>query len=148
MSDDRLSGFGDGEFDPPSFCLSTAIYAERTDGKILLLQRAEGSAMAGTFFLPGGVVDAGEEPYEAARRELREESGLEVEGDLTIIGTYPMRIYGRDFLQISFHGRVADEVQLSHEHTAHRWHHALTEGRRLAGGQLVLLRGIVRQVRR
>lgn len=121
MSDDRLSGFGPGEFNPPQFCLSTAIYAERADGKLLLLRRAEGSAMAGTYFLPGGVVDAGEEPYEAARRELREESGLEVDGDLTLVGTYPMWIYGRDFLQLSFHGTVGDEVELSHEHTAHQW---------------------------
>jgi 8-oxo-dGTP pyrophosphatase MutT (NUDIX family) len=119
--EDRLSGFGDGEFDPPHFCLSTAIYAERDDGCILLLQRAEGSAMAGMYFLPGGVVDAGEEPYEAARRELREEAGLEIEGDLTIVGTYPMWIYGRDFLQLSFHGRVAGDIELSHEHTAHQW---------------------------
>ena len=121
MNDDPLSGFGPGRFDPPRFSLSTAIYAERADGKILLLERAEGSAMAGFSFLPGGVVDEGEEPYEAARRELREEAGLEVEGDLVIVGTYPMFVYGRDFLQLSFHGLVGADVELSHEHTGHQW---------------------------
>ncbi len=121
MTDERLSGFGPGEFDPPRFSLSTAIYAERDDGRILLLQRAEGSAMAGQYFLPGGVVDDGEEPYEGARRELLEEAGLTVSGPMTIIGTYPMWVYGRDFLMLSFHGRVSGDVALSHEHLAHQW---------------------------
>jgi 8-oxo-dGTP pyrophosphatase MutT (NUDIX family) len=120
MSDDRLSGSGPGEFDPPRFSLSTAIYAERDDRKVLLLKRAEGSAMAGSYFLPGGVVDEGEEPYEGARRELREEAGLEIDG-LTIVGAYPMWVYGRDFLMITFRGKVTGEVELSHEHLDHRW---------------------------
>jgi len=121
MSDDQLMGFGEGTFDPPRFSISTAIYAERADNKILLLRRAEGSAMAGAYFLPGGVLDEGEEPYEAARRELREESGLEIIGDLTMVGAYPMWVYGREFMQLTFHGNVGDDVKLSHEHTAHRW---------------------------
>lgn len=121
MTDDPLAGSGPGIFDPPRFSLSTAIYAEREDGRILLLQRAEGTAMAGQYFLPGGVVDAGEEPYEAARRELREEAGMEVMGALTLVGAYPLWVYGRDFLMLSFHGRVGGDVELSHEHLAHRW---------------------------
>ena len=43
------------------------VYAER-DGKILLLKR--GRCAPGEWFLPGGAVDPGELPEDAARREL------------------------------------------------------------------------------
>ncbi len=107
----------------PTFALSTAFYAERADGSILLLKRAEGTAMAGVYFLPGGLVDPGEEPFEAAVRELREESGLELLEGPTMVGCYPMWVYGRDMLQLSFRGRVAGdgEAIVSSEHTDHRW---------------------------
>lgn len=44
--------------------------------RVLLLQRSPGSAMGGRWDLPGGKVDAGEEPVVAALRELTEETGL------------------------------------------------------------------------
>ena len=109
------------EFEPAKYALSAVVYAERGD-EILLLQRAEGSAMAGQWFLPGGFVEAGELPEEGARRELFEEGGVHIEGDLEIIGCYPMHIYGHDTLQVSFRGRVAaGEVTISHEHDGARW---------------------------
>jgi 8-oxo-dGTP pyrophosphatase MutT (NUDIX family) len=98
------------------------VYAERGD-EILLLQRAEGSALAGQWFLPGGMVEHGELPEDGARRELLEESGLAIEGDLEIVGCYPMRVYGYDTLQISYRGRVTEgaDAIVSHEHDGARW---------------------------
>jgi 8-oxo-dGTP diphosphatase len=107
--------------EPVKYALSAVVYAERGD-EILLLQRAEGSAMAGQWFLPGGFVEAGELPEEGARRELLEESGVRIDGDLEIIGCYPMFVYGHDTLQVSYRGRVADgDVTISHEHDGARW---------------------------
>ena len=103
------------------YALSTVIYAERPDGTILLMQRAEGTAMAGQYFMPGGIVDPGETPYEGAVRELREETGLRFCGPMTMVGCYPIWIYGQDFLQLSFRGPVEGDVRQSHEHTDHRW---------------------------
>jgi 8-oxo-dGTP diphosphatase len=109
------------EFEPARYALSTVVYAERDD-EILLLQRAEGSAMAGQWFLPGGFVEPGELPEEGARRELLEEGGVQIDGDLEIVGCYPMYVYGYDMLQISYRGRVADgDVTISHEHDGARW---------------------------
>jgi 8-oxo-dGTP diphosphatase len=106
---------------PAQYALSAVVYAERGE-EILLLQRAEGSAMAGQWFLPGGMVEPGELPEEGARRELLEESGVEIEGDLEIVGCYPMHVYGYDTLQISYRGRVAaGDVTISHEHDGARW---------------------------
>lgn len=107
---------------PQQYALSAVVYAERGD-EILLLQRAAGSALAGQWFLPGGMVERGELPEEGARRELLEESGLEVEGELEIVGCYPMRVYGYDTLQISYRGKVAagPDAVVSHEHDGLRW---------------------------
>jgi 8-oxo-dGTP diphosphatase len=109
------------DFEPARYALSAVVYAERGD-EILLLQRAEGSAMAGQWFLPGGFVEPGELPEDGARRELLEEGGVKIDGDLEIIGCYPMYMYGYDMLQISYRGRVAaGEVTISHEHDGARW---------------------------
>ena len=104
-----------------TFALATAVYAERADGHILLLERAEGTAMAGTYFLPGGIVDPGETPWEAAPRELQEETGLTFANAPQMVGCYPMFLYRRDFLQLTFRGRVDGDVTISGEHTNHRW---------------------------
>lgn len=124
MADDAdpLNPHIENRIELDSYSLSTAVYAARSDGHILLLQRAEGTAMAGQYFLPGGVVDPGEEPFEAAARELLEESGLAPSGPLRMVGCYPMFVYGQQMLQLTFRCDVADtDVELSHEHTGQRW---------------------------
>jgi len=108
--------------EPAMYTLSAVVYAERGD-EILLLKRAEGSALAGQWFLPGGLVEPGELPEEGARRELREEAGVEIEGELEIIGCYPMHVYGYDTISVSYRGRVTDDAEavVSHEHDGARW---------------------------
>ncbi|HSL73714.1 MAG TPA: NUDIX hydrolase [Ilumatobacteraceae bacterium] len=120
-TDPLRSDMASSGHEPAKYALSTVVYAERGD-EILLLQRAEGSAMAGQWFLPGGFVEPGELPEEGARRELLEEGGVHIDGELEIVGCYPMYIYGHDTLQVSYRGRVADgDVTISHEHDGARW---------------------------
>ena len=47
----------------------------RGDGAYLLLRRSSGVDCAGYWNLPGGGIDPGEEPMDAAYREFREEAG-------------------------------------------------------------------------
>jgi len=118
-TDDRL-GAPAADYDGTLYGLSAVVYAER-DGKILLLKRA-GGALSGQWFLPGGAVERGELPEVAARRELVEEAGLDIDGDLELVGAYPIWVYGGDCLQLSYRGRIADgEVVVSEEHDGARW---------------------------
>jgi len=62
-------------FDDPK--VAVAVFIER-DHRVLLVRRAM-NPERGKWALPAGYVDYGEDPREAARREVREETGLEVE---------------------------------------------------------------------
>lgn len=106
--------------EPPMFPLGSVVYAER-DGKILLLKRVADAGFGGQWFLPGGAVDPGEGPEDAAIRELREESGLEVVGGLELVGAYLCFLYGRDILLLSYRGEVSGDVRISPEHEDSQW---------------------------
>ena len=54
-----------------------AILVVRSDGAILLLRR-KGEIGRNTWGLPGGKIEEGEKSWDAAMRELREETGLEI----------------------------------------------------------------------
>lgn len=69
-------------------------------GKVLLVRAAEG----GKWTIPGGMVEPGESPAEAAVREMKEETGLEVEL-LSILGVFggpDFRIVYSNGDQVSF----------------------------------------------
>jgi 8-oxo-dGTP diphosphatase len=56
-----------------------AVAVVEHDGKFLVGERPEGAPLAGFAEFPGGKVEPGETPEEAAVRECVEESGLHVE---------------------------------------------------------------------
>jgi 8-oxo-dGTP diphosphatase len=61
----------------PNPAVAACALVER-DGRLLLVRRA-GDPERGKWDLPGGFVDEGELPEDAVRRELREETALEIE---------------------------------------------------------------------
>lgn len=58
--------------------LQVAVGIIRRDGDIFLAQRSASSYMANRWEFPGGKIEADETPVQALRRELLEETGIEV----------------------------------------------------------------------
>lgn len=61
-------------------------------GRVLLIRRG-GEPLKGEWSIPGGLVELGEELSEGARRELREETGLDVE-PLEVVAVFDRIMYG------------------------------------------------------
>ncbi|NGY05783.1 Nudix family hydrolase [Solimonas terrae] len=56
-----------------------------TQGRVLIAQRPIGKIAAGQWEFPGGKIEAGESAYEALRRELHEEIGIDIEAAQPLI---------------------------------------------------------------
>lgn len=60
--------------------------------------------------IPGGVVDAGESPYAACRRELLEELGVDLNpGRLVCMDYIPPTVSATENIQLLFHGGTVEE---------------------------------------
>jgi 8-oxo-dGTP pyrophosphatase MutT (NUDIX family) len=112
------------------------------DGRVLLLLNERGE-----WDLPGGRPDPGEDHRAALQREVREETGLEVEVGAAIDGHLFEVLPGRFVRILPFACRLAgkNDVVLSHEHLETRWQPLgelaeIVAGRRLPSGYLAAIR--------
>lgn len=62
------------------------VVVRRGDGRLLLVRHTYGPA---TWTFPGGGVHRRESPADAGRRELAEEVGIEIDGPLELLGSFP-----------------------------------------------------------
>lgn len=90
-----------------------AAYALVRDGSCVLLVRASAaSGVGGTWFLPGGGVEHGEDPADAVVREVREETGYACEvGDVLAVTSdvFHSRRTGDDVhsIRVIYRARIA-----------------------------------------
>lgn len=77
-------------------------------GRVLLIRRGH-EPLKGEWSIPGGLVELGEELAEAARRELREETGLVVE-PIEVIGVFDriLRGGGQKGSRVRYHFVIVD----------------------------------------
>lgn len=96
------------------WCVPTVLVYARRGDELLLMHRSQEPNL-GLWVAPGGKVKAAEAPYQAARREMLEETGLEVEElDLRGLCTlFPLVKQWPWFLFVyvtgRFHGTLRDD---------------------------------------
>ncbi|QQS38930.1 NUDIX hydrolase [Candidatus Woesebacteria bacterium] len=73
-------------------------------GKVLINKRAV-PPKANTYDIPGGFLEPGESPSEAAIREIKEETGLTIKL-LAIVGIYKEVYDGYDLINIFYAGEI------------------------------------------
>jgi ADP-ribose pyrophosphatase YjhB (NUDIX family) len=108
-------------YDNPA--LTAFAFVRDAGGRYLALQRAQ-EPFLGEWDLPGGFVEPGETPADAIRRELAEETGLEVEVE-RILGAFTGRYgdAGKWTVDIGFECALRDgELRLDAEKSAAAWH--------------------------
>ncbi|NOT01805.1 MAG: NUDIX domain-containing protein [Phycisphaerales bacterium] len=93
--------------------------------QFLVLQRGHGSALGGTWQAVHGHIEPGETAFEAARREMFEETGLAPDAwhQLEFVNTFFMAARDEVHLCACFAARVGRDAEpaLSDEHIAHVW---------------------------
>ena len=85
-----------------------AVVISDGEGRVLLSQRAR-HPFAGEWEVAGGFVDLGEHPADAARREVREELGIEVALS-GLVGEYLEPSDGGGWLQVTVYAATTDDV--------------------------------------
>lgn len=90
-------------------------------GRALLLRRSSSdSGHPGHWDLPGGMLEPGEEPKDAALRELREEAGVELSPD-SVAEAWHSDEGGRSYTVFTSEVSKRFEPKLSEEHDSYAW---------------------------
>lgn len=92
-------------------------------GKVLLLERPENDFMGGIFELPSGKVEEGEDLITALKREVKEETGLEVKEIIKKLESFDYKSKsGKKTRQFNFLVSVksVEKIRLS-EHSSCAW---------------------------
>lgn len=101
---------------------SVKVIVFHMDGRCLVLKRSMASkGNPGKWDFPGGKIDPGEVPEEAAKREAREETGLQIETG-RVLGSAESESPANRIAYVILEGHaLSREVRLSDEHESYAW---------------------------
>lgn len=97
-----------------------AAVLEDATGRMLLAQRPPGKQHAGQWEFPGGKIECGESAFDALRRELREELGIDVESAARFMSVRRTRAFGELELE-AWRVSAWRGTPVAHEHSALAW---------------------------
>ncbi len=71
--------------------------------------------------VPGGRIDPGTQLTDNLKREVMEETGLEIEGEPELIAAQDILKTNKHIVRLTYTGEGEGEVKLSDEHTDFKW---------------------------
>ena len=111
---------------PELVSVNVDVYVVRRGGlglRHLLLRRAPGRLYEGSWRMVAGKIKAGEQAWQAAVRELWEETGLHPESVIAVPSANHFYEWQTDRMHVIpvFAAEVTADPQLNEEHDAHEW---------------------------
>ena len=93
------------------------------DNKLFMMKRRPNDPhKPGKLDIPGGRLELGENPFDGLKREMKEETGAEVEIIMPIAVKHFTREDGQNItLTMYWCNLITDEIRLSEEHTEYKW---------------------------
>lgn len=94
----------------------------KQDKYLVMLRSAEKYPEAGAKWeIAGGRIDPGTELIENLKREVKEETGLELTGEPKLVDAQDILRPTKHIVRLTYTGYADGEVKLSDEHTDHKW---------------------------
>ena len=102
------------------FCVPQKALIEK-EGKFLIIKRsAADHVFPGHWDLPGGKLEHNEKPQDGLKREVREETNLEI-NVFDPVFSYLETEFVQAYLTVFECELVSEEIKLSNEHTEYKW---------------------------
>jgi len=110
------------EIPKPLVVAAVSVFVIRGDRLLALKRSLRKNVAPGAWDVVSGRVEAGEHPYDAAVRECREETGLDVTPDRSPVAAYAAQRRDKPMLVVGYRAlSTSGEVVISHEHDDHAW---------------------------
>ncbi|MCC7160655.1 NUDIX domain-containing protein [Candidatus Nomurabacteria bacterium] len=99
------------------------VLLKNKDGKYLVLQRSEEKypGVGAKWDIPGGRINPGFSLMENLKREVMEETGLEITGEPKLITAQDILKTDKHVVRLTYLGFADGEVKLSDEHKEYKW---------------------------
>lgn len=99
------------------FEVSQYIAIINNQNRILLLQASDLTRISGKWSFPGGHIDYGESIEESLKREVKEETNIDIE----VLSPIKTDVINKTYTIIFAAKYISGEVNLSKEHSNYRW---------------------------
>lgn len=96
---------------------------KNSEGKYLILHRSAEKypEVKNPWDIPGGRIDAGSPLFENLKREIKEETGLELDSEPKLIAAQDILRADKHVVRLTYIGEIQGEPKIESEHDDYKW---------------------------